>query len=250
MLGMVVLALVACTVPGKPYAYLDVRVSGTVSPAPAWPTPAQAVGFSVAVHCADNAPRTVAYQVRDITDPLVPVVMTPVGASTPSPVTVPAFGDVVITVDLGTQPAGIHTYEVMLDPANLLAERYEGNNTATVVIPVSDLDIVFATPAPAVTRPVPATGNVDVAFSITNATNPDPTATPTSSNVTYTITLDGAATVAGPTVVAVAAGATQAVSLSVPDPGAGHTLTITLSSSVSERSVANDVVTLVVPGVG
>lgn len=250
VLGSLLLVLAACTVPGSPYSYLDVRAAGSAQAVLAWPATTQPVGITQSLHSPYNKPLTVPYEVRDDTD-ADPLTFTVVATGT---VTVPAFGDATISEDLGVQPAAIHIYTVVLDPGNTMAERYESNNSGTVVIPVSDLDIAFATPAPAVATPVPAVGDITLDFVLGNTTNP--AAAPGPASVTYAITVDGLITPAAlttaslPSPVTVNGGATQAVSVTLPNPGAGHTLTITLTSSVPEQSVGNNVVTVVVPAAG
>lgn len=247
---VVLLGAIGCTVPGSPYSYLDVRVSGFAQATIAWPSTTQSVGIRQNVHSPYNQSLSVPFEIRDDTD-ADPLTFTVVNSGT---VVVPAFGDATISVDLGLQPAAIHIYSVVLDPANTLAERYETNNVSSVLIPVADLDIVFGSPAPAVATPVPISGDITLNFAITNSTNPG--AAPGPSTVTYAITVDGVVTPAVLTTaspaspVVVNGGATVPVSVTLPNPGAGHTLTITLTSSVQERSVTNSVVSVVVPAVG
>lgn len=247
---VVLLGVIGCTVPGSPYSYLDVRVSGFAQATIAWPSTTQSVGIRQSVHSPYNQSLSVPFEIRDDTD-ADPLTFTVVNSGT---VVVPAFGDATISVDLGVQPAAIHVYSVVLDPANILVERYESNNVGSVLIPVADLDIVFGSPAPAVATPVPISGDITLNFAITNSTNPG--AAPGSSTVSYAITVDGVVTPAVLTTASLASpvvvngGATTPVSVTLPNPGAGHTLTITLTSSVQERSVTNSVVTVVVPAAG
>ena len=253
--AMVLIAVVVsgCTSPGTPYAYLDVKVSVGPSASPAQPVVGQATSINFTIRNTWNQPLTgVAWELRENTDPLVPTS----GAIITSGVTdIVAFGSSAQTFALAGLTKGTHPYAVIVDPANVIAEEVEINNTAQLSVLVADQDISFGSPAPVITWP--STPNITdqptLTFTILDTVNVAQVA-PSAVIVPYAITVNGVALspiTASPVTInptGVTPPVTQVVTLTLPALGSAGSFiyTITLSPAVGDDSVTTNNVTTVV----
>ncbi len=253
--AMVLIAVVVsgCTSPGTPYAYLDVKVSVGPSASPAQPVVGQATSINFTIRNTWNQPLTgVAWELRENTDPLVPTS----GAIITSGVTdIVAFGSSAQTFALAGLTKGTHTYAVIVDPANVIAEEVEINNTAQLSVLVADQDISFGSPAPVITWP--STPNITdqptLTFTILDTVNVAQVA-PSAVIVPYAITVNGVALspiTASPVTInptGVTPPVTQVVTLTLPALGSAGSFiyTITLSPAAGDDSVTTNNVTTVV----
>jgi hypothetical protein len=255
-LVMMVAALAACSSPGEPFAYRDLKFSASPSAFPSQPatTPAVTIGFSL--RNTWNQPLSaVAWELRDTTDALN---VTVVASGTAD---IAAFASSTQSVPLpALTPAGTRTYVAVVDPANGVAEEDEGNNTSAVLtVLVADQDISFGTPAPAITWPSAGTAPLTtdpltLTFAIqdtVNAAQPAPTAIP----VPYSITVNGAAVVptsathASPATVDPAGTNPLSVTVTLPPTGSAGTFIyiITLSpADGDDNATGNNTATVVV----
>jgi hypothetical protein len=257
------LLLAACTSPGKPFAYRDLKVSLGPTSAPTQPTTTQTSTISFTLRNTWSQPVTgVKWELRDTTDELSVVVV-----EEDDTVAIDAFDRVVIDVALPAQSAGKRTYVVVVDPDNTQAEADETNNTSsTLTVIAADQDIAFATgaSAPAIVPGSPAsTSSSTLTFTLTNTVNAAQTMPVASINVPFDITLNGAAItppfVATPSSpAAVNANSTTPVSVVLPPTNSAGTFVYTISlwpngnsngddSNTSNNSVS---VTLVIPAGG
>ena len=127
--AMVLIAVVmsGCTSPGTPFSYLDVKISVGPSASPVQPVVGQATSINFTIRNTWNQPLTaVAWEIRENSDPLVPT-SGPVIASGVTDIV--AFGSSAQTFALGGLAKGTHTYAVIVDPTNVIAEQNESNNT-------------------------------------------------------------------------------------------------------------------------
>lgn len=248
---LIAFAGLGCTSPGKPYAYLDVLIQPSVVSSVPQPSTAQAFVLTFPVRNAHNQGLTVAYDIRKntIADPIDPMSGTVAQSGS---VSVPAFSTVNVTLSLPAHTAGPHAWSIILDPAGLIAERSETNNTATLTVHVADFDVSFGSPSPVVTVP-PAPGtDLTIDFAITNTNNAG-AAAPTSADVNVAITIDGGGAVTVTSIsagaplaaatlpITVAAGATVPVRITVQRPAVGnHTYTIVLTPTVADSNVPNN----------
>lgn len=160
--------LVACSSPGKSFTYKDLKISAGPSATPAQPGTTQSTELRFTLRNTWNQPiPDVTWELRNITDPMNVVVID--GDDLGDEVDIPAFGSVPITVPLGVLSAGSHTYEVVVDPGNVIPEQDETNNTsATLTVVVADQDIAFSG-TPVVTLGSPASStDFTIAFTLTN----------------------------------------------------------------------------------
>jgi CARDB len=255
--AMVLIAVMisGCTSPGAPFSYLDVKVSVGPSASPAQPVVGQATSINFTIRNTWNQPLTgVAWELRENTDPLVPTS----GAIITSGVTdIVAFGSSAQTFALGGLTKGTHTYAVIVDPANVIAEEVEINNTAQLSVLVADQDISFGSPAPVITWPSSPniTDQPTLTFTIFDTVNVAQVA-PSAVSVPYAITVNGvalsliASTPASPvtmTPVGVTPPVTQ-VTVTLPALGTAGSFiyTITLSPASGDDSVTTNNVTTVV----
>lgn len=180
------LLLMACTSPGKPFAYHDLKVSLGPSATPAQPGTTQTTTVSFTLRNTWNQPVTnVGWVLRDTTNPMAVVDAVPPG----SVATIDAFDRVVVDVALGILSPGKHTYEVMVDPSNSEVEDDETNNTSeTLTVVVADQDIAFSG-APTVVLGSPASSNdFTIAFTLTNTLHAEATSPGGAITVPYEIT--------------------------------------------------------------
>ncbi len=205
VLAVVALALTGCVSPGQPYTYLDIKFSVLPVLTPAQPTTNQSVSVAFAIQNTWNQDLLgVPYVVYQNSDPLVPTSGTVVVPTTT--VDIPAFGSVPVTFTIPAQAAGNYTYSVVLDQAQLFAERDFTDNTATFNVTFADQDISFGTPAPVIndlsnpSNPL-HTDPLSVTFYIQNTVNFAQTA-PQPVPVTWQVQLNGVV-VAGPTTLSV-----------------------------------------------
>ncbi len=265
IIGAVVLACVSCTSPGKGYGYLDVLIQPAAFSTPVQPMTTQAFVITFPVRNTYNQDLTVAYYIYQNTgfnhanpsDPLNPIVPNSGSIVQSSSVLIPAFGTVNVTLNVLAQPADVYAWSIVLDPANLIAERNETNNTGTVIVTSADFDVSFD-PLTVPQISVPASGDLTVTFGITN-TNNIAIAVPTSASVNVTITLDGVTPVMPTSVSAgsplvlgslpiiVAAGATVPVSINIPRTTGSHTYTILLTPTVYDSNVSNNTTLVAAP---
>lgn len=249
----VVLLLLSCSAPGKPYSFEDVRIGGTPTRTLAYPTTSQGFTITVPVRSSRASARTVDYEFRENTDPADPLSGAVIATGS---VVVPAFSAPVnVSLVRPAQTAGTKTYSLILDPADLLNEVYEDNNISTITVPVGDYDIDFSG-STAVQTPFPSSGDLTITLSIANTTNP--AATPQASSVAIGITIDGSVTTVVPTsinggapaAVAVAADSTVPVTITVPRPAPGtHTYTITLTPTPADGPDADNEIMIITPTV-
>lgn len=253
--AMVLIAVIisGCTSPGAPFNYLDVKVSVGPSASPAQPVVGQATSINFTIRNTWNQPLTgVAWELRENTDPLVPTS----GAIITSGVTdIVAFGSSAQTFALAGLTKGTHTYVVIVDPANVIAEEVEINNTAQLSVLVADQDISFGSPAPVITWP--STPNITdqptLTFTILDTVNVAQVA-PSAVIVPYAITVNGMALspiTASPVTInptGVTPPVTQVVTLTLPALGSAGSFiyTITLSPAAGDDSVTTNNVTTVV----
>lgn len=212
-----------CTSPGSPYSYKDVKVSAGPSASPSQPVVGQATTINFTIRNTWNKPLTgVAWQLQQ-TAPSV----SPLASGT---VDITAFGSTAKSVIITPPAKGIYTYEVVLDPTNLIVEDDETNNTSgTLTVISADQDIAFSTTtAPVVTWPTmgnlpSSSATPTLAFTLTNT--PAAGVAGNSPAVPYTITRNGAAFGFTP----VGMGDTSPVTVST----AGTTVTVTLPATGS-----------------
>lgn len=266
MMAMVIsaaLLLAACTSPGKPFAYRDLKVSLGPTSSPAQPATSQTSTISFTLRNTWNQPVTgVKWELRDTTDPLNVLVV-----DEDDTVIIPAFDRVAINVALPAQSASKRTYVVVVDPDNTQAEADEANNSSTTLTVVTaDQDLAFATgaSAPAIVPGSPAsTSSSTLTFTITNTVNAAQTTPVASINVPFDITVNGAAItpafVATPSSpAAVSANSATPVSVVLPPTNSAGTFVYTISlwpngdsngddSNTTNNSVS---VTLVIPAGG
>ncbi len=255
---LIVVIMSGCTSPGTPFSYLDVKISVGPSASPAQPVVGQATSINFTIRNTWNQPLTgVAWELRENTDPLVPTS----GAIITSGVTdIVAFGSSAQTFALGGLAKGTHTYAVIVDPANVIAEQNETNNTAQLSVLVADQDLSFGSPAPVITWP--STPNITdqptLTFTILDAVNVAQT-TPIAVSVPYTITVNGVtllspitATPASPVSInpiGITPPVTQVVTVTLPPLGSvgSFVYIITLSPAAGDDSVTtNNIATVVI----
>ncbi|MBA3698353.1 MAG: hypothetical protein H0W78_05840 [Planctomycetes bacterium] len=257
------LVIVACSSPGQPFAYLDVKVSGGPTATPSQPVIGQATTIRFTVRNTWNQPLTgVVWELRETS--------APASTLTSGTTDLIAFGSSVHEFVIASPTAGTHTYEVVVDPGNLVVEQDETNNTSgTLTVLVADQDIAFDTvTAPAVTWPAMGMGmgspHVDDAhtltFTITNTLNPAQLSPAATISVPFTITRNDVAvaytaTPTSPATVAAQSGVTPgstAVSVNLPATGSAGAFvyTITLSPAEGDDNRTNNnsfSVTVVIP---
>lgn len=252
------LMIAACSSPGQPFAYLDVRVSAGPTATPAQPVIGESTTIRFTVRNTWNQPLAgIAWELRKTSAP----------ASTLSSGTtdLPAFGSSAHEFVIASPTRGTHTYEVVVDPANLIAEQDESNNTsATLTLLVADQDIAFSTTsAPTVVWPAMGMGAGaphandahTLTFTITNAVNAAQSLPAATISVPFDVTLNGGvvaftATPTSPTNVAM--NGSTAVSVALPATGSAGTFvyTVTLSPADGDdnRTTNNTaLVTVVIP---
>jgi CARDB len=250
-----------CTSPGKPFSYLDVKISLGPSASPVQPVVGQATSINFTIRNTWNQPLTaVAWEIRENTDPLVPTS----GAVIATGVTdIVAFGSSAQTFALGGLAKGTHTYAVTVDPANVIAEQNETNNTTQLSVLVADQDLSFGSPAPLITWPSSPniTDQPTLTFTILDTVNIAQT-TPIAVSVPYTITVNGVALAPiaivatpaspvsiNPTGITPPVTVTQLVTVTLPALGSvgSFVYIITLSPAAGDDSVTtNNIATVVV----
>jgi hypothetical protein len=253
--AMVLVAVVmsGCTSPGTPFSYLDVKISVGPTASPAQPVVGQATSINFTIRNTWNQPLTaVAWEIRENSDPLVPT-SGPIIASGVTDIV--AFGSSAQTFALGGLAKGTHTYAVIVDPANVIAEQNESNNTAQLSVLVADQDLSFGSPAPLITWP--STPNITdqptLTFTILDTVNVAQT-TPMTVIVPFTITVNGVALspiTASPVTInptAVTPPVTQVVTVTLPALGSAGSFVyiITLSPAAGDDSVTTNNITTVV----
>src|SRR5271156_1054819 len=150
VLALLSLAQTGCISPGQPYTYLDIKFATLPVLTPAQPTTNQSVSVTFAIRNTWNQDLFgVPYVVYQNTDPLVPTSGTVVVPT--ATVDIPAFGAVPVTFTIPAQAAGNYTYSVVLDQAQLFAERDFTDNAATFSVTFADQDISFGVPAATIT---------------------------------------------------------------------------------------------------
>lgn len=233
------LLLAACTSPGEPFAYHDLKVSLGPTSDPAQPATSQTSTLSFTLRNTWNQPvANVKWVLRDTTDPLNVLEVVP-----PDTVAViEAFDRVVIDVALPTQSAGKRTYEVTVDPDNTEIEEDETNNTSeTLTVVVADQDIAFSgTPIVTLGSPPPESAqDFTIAFTLTNTLHAAATGPGSAIPVSYAITDADDVVVtpvspAGPLTVSVPGGTTgtpgtATVTLIMPATGSAGTFVYTIT---------------------
>lgn len=256
--AMVLIAVVVsgCTSPGTSFAYLDVKISVGPSTSPAQPVVGQPTAINFTIRNTWNQPLTgVAWELRENSDPLVPT-SGPVIASGVTDIV--AFGSSAQTFALSGLTKGTHTYAVIVDPANVIAEEVEINNAAQLFVLVADQEISFGSPAPVILWPSSPniTDQPTLTFTILDTVNIAQVA-PSAVSVPYAITVNGvalspiAATPASPVTITptgVTPPVTQVVTVTLPALGSAGSFiyTITLSPAAGDDSVTTNNVTTVV----
>ena len=254
---LIAVVVSGCTSPGTSFAYLDVKISGGPSTSPAQPVVGQATSINFTIRNTWNQALTgVAWELRENTDPLVPTS----GPVVTSGVTdIVAFGSSAHTFALGGLVKGTHTYAVIVDPANVIAEEVESNNTAQLSVLVADQEISFGSPAPVITWPSSPniTDQATLTFTILDTVNVAQT-TPSAVSVPYAITINGvalspiAATPTSPVTITptgVTPPVTQVVTVTLPALGSAGSFiyTITLSPAAGDdRVITNNITTVTV----
>ena len=257
------LVIVACNSPGTPFAYKDVKVSFGPTATPSQPVIGQATTIGFTVRNTWNQPLTgVAWELRRTSG--TPAIL---DSGTTDII---AFGSSVHNFVIASPTIGSHTYEVVVDPLNLIAEQDETNNTSsTLTVLVADQDIAFDTvTAPTVTWPAmgmgmgsPHVGDAHtLTFTITNTVNPAHLSPAATISVPFTVTRNDVAvaytaTPTSPTNVAGQSGVipgSTAVSVSLPATGSAGTFvyTITLSpADGNDNNTTNNTfsVTVIIP---
>jgi hypothetical protein len=254
---LVALAPCGCDSPGEPFAYRDLKTSIGPSTTPGQPVDGQATTLTFTVRNTWNQPLAgVAWEVRANSDPLVPTSGSVVASGTTD---LAAFGSSAQSVSLGALAKGSHTFAVLIDPANTVAEENEGNNTAQVTVLVADQDVTFGTPAPAVTWSTSANTTDQATLTFTIASTVDAAQTsPSPVTVPFAITRNGdplTVTAAPASPASVAPNGTTAVTVTLPATGSAGTFvyTVTLSpASGDDRVTTNNSasVTVVIPASG
>lgn len=194
---LVTTVLVACSSPGQAFAYKDLKVSSGPGISTLQPAVDQDVTFSFVLRNTWNQPLTgVAWELRETgTTP---------GLVASGTSDIAAFGSSSQShVLAGPLPKGTHTYEVVIDPANTVAEQDEGNNTSgTLTVVVADQDIAFSGPAVvtpgSAPSPPPSGQPFTIAFTLTNTLNANAASPGGAITVPYEIT-DSSDTVVTPT---------------------------------------------------
>jgi len=258
---LVAAALAGCSSPGSTFSYKDVKTSFGPSASPTQPVVGQATTISFTLRNTWDKPLTgVAWELRETTDPMNVVVLD--GSDVGDPVDIVAFGSSAQSFIITSPTKGTHTYEVVVDPANSIAEADETNNTsATLTVLVADQDIAFGTPAPAVVLGSPAsTSSSTLTFTIANTVNPAQTSPDASVSVPFDITMNGAAIappfVATPSSPAtVNANGTTNVSVTLPPTNSAGTFVYTITLSPADGDDSNtgnntSSVTVVIPAGG
>lgn len=259
------LAIAACSSPGTPFAYRDLKVSLGPTSSPAQPATTQTSTISFTLRNTWNQPLTgVKWVLRDVTDPMNPLVV-----DEDDTVAIDAFDRVVIEVALGTQSAGTRTYAVEVDPDDTHLEEDETNNTSgTLTVVTADQDIAFGTPAAAIAPASPTSAqDLTLTFTISHTVHAALTPPGSAVSVPYSITVQNtpddtpvpvvpvSATPASPANVDPAVTNPQPVSVTLPATGSAGTFiyTITLSPADGDDSnPANNTttVTVLVPAPG
>jgi CARDB len=260
---VVVIALIGCTSPGSKFSYKDVKVSFGPSASPVQPVAGQATTISFTVRNTWDKPLTgVAWELHETgTSPAIAT----------GTVDIVAFGSTSQTFIIASPTKGTHTYEVVVDPANSIAEQDETNNTsATLTVLVADQDISFGSTAPTITGPGGAAltsadtaTQLTLTFTLLDAVNVAQTS-PIAVDVPYGILLNGvavtpvSASLASPVHVdptGITPPVTQVVTVTLPATGSAGSFvyTITLSpadgdDSVTTNNTATVVVTIPAPG--
>ncbi len=249
------LVCAGCTSPGTPFAYKDVKLSVGPSASPAQPVVAQATTISFTIRNTWNKPLAdVAWELRE-TSPATSTLAS-------GTVDLTAFGSVARSVVITPPAKGIYTYQVVVDPSNLIVEVDETNNTSgTLTVISADQDLAFSsTTSPVVTWPTlgnlpSSSATPTLAFTLTNT--PAAGVAGNSPAVPYTITRNGAAfgftpVGMGDTSPVTVSTAGQTVTVTLPATGSAGTFeyTITLSPDAGDdRNITNNevVVTVVIP---
>ncbi len=256
--------MTSCTSPGTPFSYLDLKTTFGASASPAQPVVGQATTINFTVRNTWNQPlNAVAWELRENSDPLLPTSGTVIASGTAD---IPAFGSSAQSVLVGGLTKGTHTYAVIVDPLNAVAEQDETNNTSQVSVLVADQDILFGTPAPTITGPGGAaltsadtTTPLTLTFTVLDTVNAAQTA-PGAVNVPYTIMLNGVDIAPAPATVtidptAVTPPVTQVVTVTLPatQSAGSFVYVITLApaagdDSVTTNNTATVIVTIPAPG--
>jgi CARDB len=242
--------IVSCSSPGEPFAYKDIKFSAGPS-APVSPTTTQAVTISFTIRNTwDQELSAVPWELHlTASDPVIAAV-NPINSGT---VTIPAFGSITQSINLGILPKGSRTYEVRLDPANVINEEVETNNIGQVTVFVADQDISFGTAVPTITVDAgspPASQTLTATFSILHTVNtvaPAPAAVAIS--VPYTFTLNGVVVLTASATVDPAVTNPLPITVSLPATGSAGTFPyiLTLSPAAGDDSnLNNNSVTVIV----
>lgn len=236
--------LVACSSPGKPFAYKDLKVTSGPSISVAQPAVDQDVTFSFTIRNTWNQPLNgVAWELHETG-------ATP-GLVASGTVDLAAFGSAggshLLT---GPLPKGTHTYEVVVDPANAVVEDDEGDNTSgTLTVVVADQDLAFSG-TPTVTLGTPKiSSNFTIDFTLGNTLNAAAASPGAAVNVPYVVTRDGATVTpvspASPLTVNVPGGTTGTpgtanVTLTMPPTNAAGTFIYTITLWPANDSNGDD----------
>ena len=259
------LSAVACTSPGKPFAYRDLKVHRTPTSTPAQPATTEATTISFSLRNTWNQPVTgVKWELRDITDPLNVVVV-----DDDDTVDIAAFDRTDINVPLAAQGGGTRIYVVVVDPDNTQPEEDESNNTSDeLTVTTADQDIAFSG-TPIVTLGSPASSSdFTIAFTLSSTLHAQATSPGSAISVPYEVT-DAADVVvtpvdpASPLTVTVPGGVTGTpgtitVTLTMPATGSAGTFKYDITLWPADDSDGDDgnlgnntiTVTVVIPASG
>jgi subtilase family serine protease len=246
-----------CDSPGEPFAYRDLKTSIGPATSPVQPVDGQSTTVTFTLRNTWNQALTgVAWEVRANSDPLVPTSGSVVASGTAD---IAAFGSSAQNVALGALAKGSHTFAVLVDPANAVAEENESNNAAQVTVLVADQDVAFGTPAPAVAWPTSANTTDQATLTFTIASTVDAAQTsPSPVSVPFAITRNGdplTVTAVPSSPASVAPNGTTTVTVTVPATGSAGTFvyTVTLSpASGDDRVTTNNSasITVTIPASG
>ncbi len=250
-------SLVSCKSPGEPFAFKDVKISVGPSATPTQPATTHPTTIQFTIRNTWNKDlSTIPWEMRLNTDPANPLSGSVV---TSGVVSIPAFGSLGQSYNLGTLAKGSYTYAIILDPANSISEDNESNNIGQVTILVADQDISFGPTTPNITinagMGLPSSRQLTATFEILHTVSTTAPAPPAVAiNVPYAVTLNGnpitpdIASIASPVNVNPAGTNPQTVTLTLPATGSAGSFpyVITLSPAAGDdNNKANNSYTVV-----
>jgi subtilase family serine protease len=238
--ALVLASILACCLSGcgtQNTATMDLAFASGVTYSPSSPSPGQAVTVTFSVFNGDTTGATatnVAWRVaRDNVD----------GFASGSIASIPAGTSVTQTFSV-QESSGTHSYAVIIDPDDAIAESNEDNNVQVITItwggvaPPPGVDLYF--PVAATTTPSSPSGGTTytLAFTVGNQSGDASTAT----NIGWSLTRDGVPGYRSGTIPSLGPNTSTVVSIDLTDPTGSHTYELILDpgNTITESNETNN----------